>query len=330
MHSLPFVSIIIPNFNGREYLDRCFSSLMELDYPKENLEVILVNDSPDDGTTGLVKQKFPSIKIIQNKKTQGPAGSRNIGVKVAKGSLIAFLDNDVEVESNWLKSLVRAITRDNRIGICSSKILSLDNKRELNSAGGAVNIYGDGWGRGVFEQDNHQYDSKRDVFFGCSAAMLTKKEVIERIGCFDKDYFYLYEDLDYGWRANLAGFKSVYVPESVVYHKFGVVMKRGSSIVRYFTERNRILTLLKNYEIKTLIKILPQFLKQRASKTIYARKIKKMKIRCFISFSTAWLWNIFHIFATLRKRTKVQSIRRIPDKEILNLMGDYRFKVFMN
>ncbi len=329
MNTFPRVSVIIPNFDGRGYLERCLLSLMKLDYPKENLEVILVNDSPHNSIVNLIKRKFPSVKIIQNKKRQGPAECRNIGVKVAKGDLIAFLDNDVEVENNWLKPLVATITKEQNIAICASKVLFLDNKKQVNSVGGAVNMYGDGWGRGIFEKDNRQYDGKKDIFFGCSAAMLTKREVIERIGCFDKDYFYLYEDMDYGWRANLAGFKSVYVPESIVYHKFGVVMKRGTFLVRYLTERNRILTLLKNYQIITLIKILPQFLRQRINKTIHNIGIKKMKFGCFLSFLAAWLWNIFHIYKTLKKRAEVQSIRQISDKEIIDLMGDYKFKIFV-
>lgn len=328
MSNLPLISIIIPNFNGKQCLSNCLNSLLGLCYQKERLEIILVDDASTDNSVNLIRQKFPSVKIIQNEKKLGPAESRNIGAKVARGNLIAFLDNDVEVENNWLKPLVNAIAKDESIGMCSSKVLFLDNKRQINSTGGAVNIYGDGWGRGVFEEDNRQYDNKRDVFFGCSVAMLTKKEVIEKIGYFDKDYFYLYEDLDYCWRANLAGFRTVYVPESVVYHKFGLVMKRGSYVVRYLTEKNRILTLLKNYEIKTLMKILPKFLKERVNKTIYNIGIKKMKFQCFVSFLTAWLWNIFHIYETFKKRVKVQAIRQISDKDIISLMGDYKFKIF--
>ena len=160
--------------------------------------------------------------------------------------------------------------------------------------------------------------------------MMNKKEIIERIGCFDKDYFYLYEDLDYAWRANLIGFKAVYVPESVVYHKFGVSMKRGSLVVRFLTERNRILTLLKNYEARTLIRVLPKFLKQRINRVIYNIKgIKKMNFQGYLSFLAAWLWNVLHIYETLKKRASIQSIRQISDKNIFDLMEDYRYKIFI-
>jgi len=240
------------------------------------------------------------------------------------------LDNDVEVERNWLKPLVDTIKSDEKISICASKVLFLDDKKQINSAGGVVNIYGDAWGRGVFEKDVQQYDKKRNIFYGCATAMLTKREVVEKIKCFDKDYFYLYEDLDYGWRANLAGYKAVYVPESVVYHRFGSVMKRGSFIVRYLTERNRILTILKNYQVKTLVKILPSFLGERVYKTTSIfNSDKKMKFRCFISFLLAWLWNVVNIYKTFKKRSLIQSLRQISDEEIFDLMGDYRLKIFM-
>ena len=140
--------------------------------------------------------------------------------------------------------------------------------------------------------------------------------------------FYLYEDLDYGWRANLAGFKSVYVPESIVYHKFGVAMKKGTFLVRYFTEKNRIQTLLKNYKLGTLIKIFPYFIAERIKKSIYNSGTKKMRFSCYVSFLLAWGWNILNIHKTLRKRSKVQAMRHISDNNIMDLMGDYRRKVF--
>ncbi len=330
MKDLPFVSVIIANLNSRQYLARCLLSLMDIDYPKQKLEIILVDDASSDDSVDFIKHKFPSVKIIRNKKSLGPAESRNIGIKIAKGNLIAFLDNDVEVEANWLKPLVDTIISNGNIAICSPKVLFLHNKKQINSAGGAVNMYGDGWGRGVFEEDRYQYDNKKNIFFGCSVAMLTKKEIIERIGCFDKDYFYLYEDLDYAWRANLIGFKVAYVPESVVYHKFGATMKRDSSVVRFFTERNRILTLLKNYETMTLIRVLPKFLKQRINRVIYNIKgIKKMNFQGYLSFLAAWLWNALHIYETLKKRASIQSMRQISDKGIFDLMGDYKYKIFI-
>ncbi len=327
--NLPFVSIIITNFNNEHLLNSCILSIEAVYYPKENMEIIVVDDSSMDGSADMVRQKFPFVKIIQNKTTKGPAESKNIGLRLAKGSLIAYLDNDVEVEKTWLAPLVKTINSSDKIGVCCSKVLFLDDKKRINSTGGVVNIYGDAWGRGIFEPDEHQYDSKRNVFYGCSAAMLARKEVVKKVGCFDKDYFYLYEDLDCGWKINLVGYRAVYVPESVAYHKFGAVMIRGTFFVRYLTERNRITTLLKNYQIKTLIKIFPGFLKIRAYKTINTfNSAKNMRVKCFVAFLLAWIWNIMNVPGTLKKRSAVQAVRKISDKEIFSLMGDYKLKIF--
>ena len=328
--NLPFVSIVITNFNNSQYLKSCLLSLGSVDYPRENMEIIVVDDASSDSSVDMVRRMFPSVKIICNKTTKGPAESKNIGAKLAKFGLIAFLDNDVEVEKTWLMPLVGIIDNNKKIAICCSKVLFLEDRKQINSAGGVVNIYGDGWGRGIFEQDTCQYDGEEKVFYGCSAAMLTRKDIIDEVGYFDKDYFYLYEDLDYGWRVNLAGYRAAYVPESVAYHKFGATMKRGTFSVRYFTERNRIQTILKNYDTKTLVKILPGFLKIRAYKTVNTLdSAKKMRLSCFISFLLAWLWNIANLPKTLKKRNAVQTARKISDEEIFNLMGDYKLKIFM-
>lgn len=329
MENPAFVSVIVVNYNGKKYLQNCLTSVYLTDYPKDSFEVILVDDNSSDGSIEYAKKNFDGLEVIRNNRNTGPAAAKNIGAKAAKGNLIAFLDNDVEVRKDWLKPLVSAISKDARIGVSCPKILFTDNTKQINSTGGATNIYGDGWDRGVFEEDKEQYDEKREIFYGCSAAMLIKKDIFKKTGYFDSDYFYLYEDLDYGWRLNLAGYRAIYVPESVVYHKFGATMKRDSLIVKYFLERNRLLTLLKNYQTKTLIGIFPEFLKQRVDRVIYRMdNAEKIKFRYVASFSLAWLWNILHVCSTIRKRSRVQSIRKIPDMEILTLMGDYRYKVF--
>src|SRR3989338_4873394 len=330
MSNYPFVSIIIVNYNGQKYLENCLKTAYATDYPKDKFEVIMVDNDSCDNSIEYARRNFDDLMIICNPKNVGPSAAKNIGVKIAKGDLITFLDNDVEVEKNWLKPLVNVMAEDDAIGICSPKVLFLDNTKRINSTGGVVNIYADGWGRGVFEEDTSQYDRKKDVFFGCSAAMLTKRNIIQKMGCFDDDYFYLYEDVDYSWRANLIGYRTVYVPESIVYHKFGAVMKRDSVAVKYFTERNRVLTLLKNYEAKTIIKILPQFLKERVARTVYhiAGNTKGAKSQHAMPIINAWLWNLFNIHATIKKRKKIQSLRIIPDKKIMELMGDYKFKTF--
>ena len=328
MQQLPNVSIIIPNYNGSAYIGNCLDFVNNLDYPQDKIETIVVDDASTDNSLELIKTNFPHVQLIKNSKNLGPAQAKNTGIESAKSDLLVFLDSDVIIDKNWLKPLVKAVRENGKADIACSKVLFSDKKTQINSAGGAVNMFGDAWGRGIFEEDKIQYNNKQKVFYACSASMLVKKDVIKKIGGFDKDYFYLYEDLDFGWRANLAGFKTVYIPDSIAYHNFGSVMKRGTFRVRYLTEKNRILTLLKNYKLNTLIKISSGFFKNRIIKTAKHTQSKNMTFRCFISFFLAWAWNLLHIYKTLKKRTKVQLVRKIPDKEIINLMGEFKLQIF--
>lgn len=253
MKDFPFVSIIIASLNGKDYLDDCLCSINSIDYPKVKYETILVDDGSKDITCEFIKEKYPNINILRNYRNKGVAASRNLGIKNAKGNLIAFLDNDVEVQKNWLSELVEAMQNDERIGICASKLLFRERPDILNSTGGVMNIYADAWDRGIFEKDTGQYNSQREVFFGCGAAILTRKYVLEKIRYFDPA-LYIYEDVDLGWRVNLLGYKVIYVPTSIAYHIFGGTIKRDSLKGKYLLERNRIRIMLKNYEGKTLLK----------------------------------------------------------------------------
>lgn len=328
MKDSPFISIIITSLNGMHYLNDCLSSISNLDYPKEKLEVILIDDGSQDKTYEFIKENFSDIKIIRNYRTRGVAESRNIGIKNAKGKLLAFLDNDVRVEKNWLFELVKTIEEDERIGICASKLLFKDRPDILNSTGGVMNIYADAWDRGVFERDAGQYDAHRRIFFGCSAAMLVRREVLDRIGYFDSR-LYIYEDVDLGWRVNLLGYKVIYVPTSIAYHKLGGTIKRNNPKGKYILERNRIRTMLKNYESKTLLKNTTGLLKFKLSRfKIHAQSSRQSKLSLFIYSTAAWVWNLLHILDTLKKRKYIQKIRILPDNKIIKLMGSYKYKSF--
>lgn len=328
MKDSPFISIIIASLNGMHYLNDCLSSISNLDYPKEKLEVILIDDGSQDKTYEFIKENFSNIKIIRNRRNRGVAASRNIGIKNAKGKLIAFLDNDVRVEKNWLFELVKAIEEDREIGICASKLLFKDKPEILNSTGGVMNIYADAWDRGVFEKDRGQYDIERRVFFGCSAAMLVRREVLERIGYFDSR-LYIYEDVDLGWRVNLLGYKVIYVPTSIGYHKLGGTFQRNNLEGKYILERNKIRIIIKNYEVKTLLKNTFGLLKFKLARfKIRTQSAKQSKLSLFIFALAAWGWNIIYILDTLRKRKYIQKIKIIPDREIIRLMGSYKYASF--
>lgn len=324
MSELPFVSVIISSFNGRRHLEECLLSLRNLNYPADKNEIILIDDGSEDKTCEFVKDNFREVNIIRNRRNLGAAESRNIGIRNAKGKLLAFLDNDVRVEKDWLWELVMAIEEDGRIGICAGKLLFKDQPCILNSSGGVMNIYADAWDRGVFERDTGQYDADRKVFFGCSAAMLARREVLGKIGYFDP-LLYVYEDVDLGWRVNLLGYKVIYAPRAIAYHKRGGTLVRSTLRGKYLLERNRIRTMLKNYEAKTLWRNISGLFKFKLTRfRTHACFSRHSRFSLLISALAAWGWNLLYIVDTLKKRRQTQKIKIVTDREIREVLGIYK------
>ncbi len=329
MNNLPFVTLVAINYNGEKLLPGFFSGIQILRYPGEKIEIIFVDDKSEDSSIHFVKTKFPKVKIIENVKNVGPAESRNRGMRQAQGEFIATLDNDVILTPDWLMELVKVMQADERVGICASKLLFQDRPKILNSAGGIINIFGDGWDRGIFQQDSGQYNKNERVFFGCSAAMIIRSSVVKKAGSFDRDYFYLYDDLDFGWRVNLAGYKVLYVPSAVAYHKFSHTMGNGILKTKYLIEKNRLMTLLKNYSARTLLRYLFRFMTSRCKKIARYKTNGSSPLLLFIVGLAAWLWNFINLPVILKKRRRVQGfVRKVCDSDITKIMGEWKHKTF--
>jgi len=230
----PKVSIIIVNWNGKEYLSDCLTSVFNQTY--QNYEVILVDNGSTDGSVEFVRENYPDIKIIKLDKNYGFIKGNNIGMREASKNkdikYIAQLDNDTKVDRNWLSELVKVAESDEKIGICGSKIFFMDNPTIIYSSGHIFK-----WGmlidRGHGKIDKGQYDGKLDIFSASPAACLLKREMAEELGLFKESFFAGYEegyeDSKLPWRANKKGWKIRYVPTSVVYHKAGGTRKKDSS-----------------------------------------------------------------------------------------------------
>jgi len=226
------VSIIIVNWNGKKYLSDCLTSVLNQTYP--NYEIILVDNGSNDGSIEFVREKYPEVKITKLDKNYGFAKGNNIGMKEALKDkdvkYIALLNNDTKVDKNWLSELVKVVASDEKIGICTSKILRMD-KLTIDSTGHVLRL-GMLADRGRNKIDRGQYDDKLDIFGACAAACLYKREMLEEIGLFDESFFAYYEDAELSWRAYKNGWKARYVPTSVVYHKGGGTSKKNKEFER--------------------------------------------------------------------------------------------------
>lgn len=210
------VSAIIPNYNGKHFLQDCLSSLSK---QTPNLEVIIVDNGSEDGSVEYIKSNFPNYVIIENKKNLGFATAVNQGIKIASYEFIFLLNNDVEIEENTIEELLNCINKENSIFSVSSKMIQLDNRDLLDDAGDEYTILGYTKKIGLNKKANKtRFNKKREIFSSCAGAALYRKSVFEKIGYFDEEFFAYMEDVDIGYRAKIFGYKNIYCPNAVVYH----------------------------------------------------------------------------------------------------------------
>lgn len=240
---LPEVSIVIVNHNGKELLKTCLDSLNDLNYPKEKTEIILIDNNSKDTSVAFVKKNYKRIKI-KSLKDNNYCKALNVGIKLSKGEFVAFLNNDTKVEPDWLSELINTISIDKKIGAVGSKILFF-NKR-INSAGMIEfpNFYVNH--RGFLEEDKGQYNVKKKMGYLSGAAILFRKKCLQDVGLFDEDYIFYYDEIDYAQRMKKK-WDLVYVPKSVVYHRYAATINPKSREFNYFVERGRLIFVAKYF-----------------------------------------------------------------------------------
>jgi GT2 family glycosyltransferase/glycosyltransferase involved in cell wall biosynthesis len=236
----PLCSLLVVNYNGRRYLDRCLLSLEGLDYREDRVEILLIDNGSDDGSELKAQSNHPRVRLLRN-PVNNFAAALNLGVSESKGSYVAFINNDVFLSPSWLKELVGAMERDSRVGCAGGKILFEDGR--INSVGHRAlpDFYWEDEGCG--EVDHGQYDEQRKVTGICWAAVLFRKTCLDDVGPIDQDYIFYFEDVDTSLRCRQRGWKMLYTPGARAEHVF-----HGSSngnFAEYFCDRARLIHVAK-------------------------------------------------------------------------------------
>lgn len=332
---LPAASIVIPNFNGAAHLEACLASLRELEYPAER-ETIVVDNASTDGSATLVRRRFPEVRVVELGQNVGFAGACNRGAREANGAIVAFLNNDMRVERGWLRALVEPLRVESDVAATGARILSWDGD-VIDFVGGAVNFYGHGFqplhGRPVEE---FQGSEPRPVLFACGGAMAIRRETFLTSGGFDEDYFAFFEDIDLGWRLWVLGYRVLFVPGAVAYHRgHATGSKLPAHQLRVLYERNALATVIKNYDEANLARVLPAALLLAAERALVYGQVDRRSYRAWarggeerdqvartgVSHLVALADIAERIDSLWAKRAAVQSRRRRPDREILGLLG---------
>ena len=238
---LPFISIITVNYNGRHLLKECFDSLLAVDYPRDRLEIFMVDNYSQDNSVIYARKYYPQIKIIES-GDNNYCKANNLGIVKSKGEYVAILNNDTCVDKNWLNELVRVIDKNPKVGAVGSKILLMDGR--IQSAGHVQFPYYYWGDRGFFEEDKQQYNRIQEVPSVSNCSVLYRRKALKEAGLFDEDFVMYMEDVDMAFRLKQKKWKVFYVPNSVVYHKLHG-SKQSTEKQKFYVERNRLLFIAK-------------------------------------------------------------------------------------
>lgn len=312
--SKPTASIVIPTYNGRSYLSECLASLKAQTW--QGTRVIVVDNASADGTAEFLKSDYPSVELIRLETNTGFAGGCNIGAKAAQGDWIVFLNNDTVVEPDWLENLLTTAASDEKMGACTSKIRMLSDRQRLDAIGSYLTPSGFLRHTGLLENDQGQYDSLRQIFSPKGVSFAIRKELFNAIGGFDERYFAYFEESDLFWQVWLRGYTIGFAPKSIVYHKVGGTASTFHyAFVDYHSFKNRIRTILKNAGTITLFWMLPLHLVCCAGLAV-VNLFKISRWKNAGSIVRAIGWNILVLPDTLKARRKVQSSRKISDRDL--------------
>ena len=315
------ISIIIPHHNGYEILNNCLKSLYASDL--HNSEIIIVDNYSTDNSVNKNKEEFPELKIIKLTENKGYAGGCNAGANHAKGDLLVFLNNDTEVQSNWLSELLKTINNDNSISSVQPKILNKNNNDTFDYAGasgGFLDKYCYPFSRGrifdTLEKDKKQYDDISKIFWASGTAFITRASTFKEIGGFDERLFAHMEEIDYHWKCQLKGYQICVNPKSTIYHLGGKTLSYDSPYKTYLNHRNSLILLLSNYNLSNTIK----FFIPRLFMEIISTIKDFLSLRFLHSFAQirALIWIVINPHIILSKRSEIKKIRKVSDDELLN------------
>jgi GT2 family glycosyltransferase len=331
-HTKSLVSVIIPVYNGEEYLELLINSIKTQTY--SNIEIIAIDNNSLDNSVKLLKSKYQNeIKIIQNKKNLGYCIASNQGLENSNGEHILFLSQDRIFENDWIEKTVTKMKSDPKIGCVIGKIISKDE--EYTEYGISYDIYGGSIVKKSPEEENLFYQG---------GAILVRKNILDKIGGFDPEFFMYQEDVDLCWRIWLCGFKVKLVKNAISYDNGRIV---NSSIIKdkitvdfkdpnltnmplyiYYNSfgKNRIRIMLKNYSKLNLIKRLPMTFFIIFLRGLFL-SIKTKKISYLSAYFKGIFWNIKNFRNTLQYRKKIQKMRKINDIEIEKHMINYSIEL---
>lgn len=332
----PAVSVILVNFRGADDTIVAARAVHALSSDSLPVEVIIVENGSEDGSLERLRSAVPFAHIIDAGANLGFAGGCNLGARHARGGILGFLNNDARPDVAWISAAVGRFDEDPRIGAVASKVVDWEGER-IDFVDAALTWFGMGYKPGTGEPLGSVDEAQGDVLFGTGSGMFVRSEVYRTLGGFDEDFFMFFEDVDFGWRLNLAGLRFAYERDSVVFHKHHASMTDYASFREQFLlERNAFFTLYKNLEQDRLYETLSGafLLSARRSSTLAGADAREFDLRRAgnetrtaevdraLLVTTYAMDQFLDALPTLvAKRTAIQAGRKRSDARVIALAG---------
>ena len=264
------ISIVIPNYNGKDYLIKCLISIQN--HVRNDAEIIVIDNGSAELNWTDIANQFPEIKITLLDRNYGFSRAVNEGIKQSTGKYVVLLNNDVEVTANWLDNLVSLMEKEPKAFSASSKMLRFHERQLIDDAGDLYNILGWANKRGDGRSIVHYTNDDR-IFSSCAGAAIYRRVVFNEIGLFDENYFAYLEDVDICFRAKIAGYANFFCSKAIVYH-----VGSGTSGSKYnefkirLAARNNVYLAMKNMPALMLIVNTPFLALGMGIKWVYFHK----------------------------------------------------------
>ncbi|MDP2684900.1 MAG: glycosyltransferase family 2 protein [bacterium] len=321
----PFISIVIANYNGENYLRTCLTSLLKSSI--KNYEVIIIDNNSTDTSIKIVNEfqkKDKRIKLLRNEVNLGVPASRNIAISKCRGEIVILLDNDTEVKKDSLEQLIKPLLENEEIGAAQALLIDFENRNLIQMAGGHL-IPQAIWLMGFYESQEYEkvkFKLGPTNIIAISAALAVKKEVLDKIGGYDSLLYNYTDDLDFSWRIWIAGYRVILVPQSIVYHYTKSIARRANIGANKFDiyfqlAKNSFRSILKNYEIINVIRYLPISILVNLSRAILVL-IRRRDVSALLATLYSIWWSFINLPNTLQSRAKTQDTRKLSDEKILN------------
>lgn len=311
------MAIVLVTYRGEAYLDRLYTSIHKLEYPRGRYRLLVIDNGPEHALQRWFSQHAPDVRVITPGHNTGYAGGATIGMLEALAwgvDYVAVITQDVLLDPAWLRELLAVAERHPRAGAIQPKILRGDQHggTVINTWGNELHFLGVGFSGGDGCPD--QPLAIRPVPYASGAGLLLRASALRAVGVFDPEFFMYHEDTDLSWRLRLNGYDILLAPRAVMFHAYD--FKKGADKF-YYIERNRLINIFTHYRFRTLALISPALVAFEIMVLAYAFRHGWLRTRLavYAFFLRAGTWVYLR-----RKRRQVQSIRRVRDRVIVDQM----------